>query len=177
MAMKINRSLIWRVGILFAFIALAGCVSVSRPDILANNEFLKALMGPDLVSVLVVILTITFASVANIHLSISRMVAGALNRGVASHAASGVRVQINSNAWVIFWAFVVALISLFVYGQFPNEEMVRSFATASCLTVLVLNGLVMHDLYRTIFILVTNDPFNSDQSNGQDYSQESPPAG
>ena len=175
--MKPNRSLIWRVGILFAFIAIVGCVSVSRPDILAENEFLKAFMGPDMVSVLIVILTITFASVANIHLSISRMVGAAKDRARAARAANGVRSQINSNAWVIFWAFLVAMIALFVYGEFPKEEMVRSFATATCLTVLLLNGLVMHDLYRTIFILVTNDPFTPKADDGQDYTSESPPAG
>lgn len=174
---KVSRSLIWRVGILFAFIAIAGSVSVSRPDILANNEFLRAFMGPDMMAVLVVILTITFASVANIHLSISRMVSGAANKAAASRAAEGVRTQINSNAWVIFWAFLVAIIALFLHGQFPKEAMVRSFATAACLTVLLLNGLVMHDLYRTIFILVSNDPFAPEPDNGEDYTSESPPTG
>lgn len=134
-------------------------------------------MGPDMVSVLVVVLTITFASVANIHLSISRMIGAAPNPRKAAQAAEGVRRQINSNAWVIFWAFVVALVALFVYGQFPDEDMVRSFATATCLTVIVLNGLVMHDLYRTIFILVTNDPTLAKADNGQDFSSESPPTG
>lgn len=159
--MKNNRSLIWRVGILFAFIVLVGCLSISRPDILVENEFLKAFMGPDLVAVLVVVLTITFASVGNIHLSIGRMVANSTNRQAASLAASGVRIQINSNAWLIFWALIFALIALFVYGQFPEEVMVRSFATATCLTVVLLNGLVMHDLYRTIFILVSNEDLAS----------------
>lgn len=172
--MKVSRSLIWRVGILFAFIAIVGSASVSNPHLLAGNTFLIALMGPDLVSVLVVVLTITFASVANIHLSISRMVSAARNREAANAAANGVRKQINSNAWTIFWAFVAALIALFIYGQFPDNTMVRSFAVAACLTVIVLNGLVMHDIYRTIFILVTNDPLTDRKIDSQDCHQGPP---
>lgn len=176
-AMKANRSFVWRAGILFSFIAVVYSASVANPHLLASNEFLMALMGPDLVAVLIVVLTITFASVANIHLSISRMVAMAPNRKAASTASERVRGQINSNAWAIFWAFVIALIALFVYGQFPKEPMVRSLCIATCLTVVVFNGLVMHDLYRAIFILATNAPATEIKDNGQDFSDESPPAG
>lgn len=174
--MKLNRSTIWRLGILFAFIAIVGSASVNRPYIFAGNEFLKAFMGPDLVSVLVVVLTITFASVANIHLSISRMIASAPNRRSAEIAANGVRYQINSNAWLIFWAFAVALVALFLYGEFPCNVTVRAVMMAVCMTVVVLNGLVMHDLYRTIFLLVANSPFGETNSDRQDFSDEGPPA-
>lgn len=175
--MKLNRSSVWRIGILFAFISIAGAVSVSRPGDLADNTFLKALMGPDLVAVLVVVLTITFASVANIHLSISRMVASAKDKPKADGAAAGVRQQINSNAWLIFYAFIIALCALFLYGQFPEDESVRAVMMAVCMTVVVLNGLVMHDLYRTIFLLVANAPFGDSKNDGQDFSGDSPPSG
>jgi len=173
--MKVRSSHIWRIGILFAFIAIAGSVSVSRPDILTKNEFLKAFMGPDMVSVLVVILTITFASVANIHLSISRIIGSCSNRNEAMEASKGVRKQINSNAWLIFWAFLVALLALFFYGQFPEGDMVRSICISICLSVFLMNGLVMHDLYRTIFILVENYLPNDKSGDGQDFSQDTPP--
>lgn len=151
--MRASRSFIWRAGILFSFTALVGSMSVSRPDLLTGNTFLSSIMGPDLVAVLIVVLTITFASVANIHLSVSRMIATAPDREKARAASAGVRGQISSNAWLIFWAFLAALIALFIYGQFPNEAMIRSFSISVCLIVVLLNGLVMHDLYRAIFIL------------------------
>jgi hypothetical protein len=174
--MKMPQSSVWRIGTLFAFVAISGSLSAARPDILANNGFLRQLMGPDLVSVLVVALTITFASVANVHLSISRIIASAPKPEDAKVAARPVRAQLNSNAWTIFWAFLVALIGLFVYGATKNE-MAQSFAMSVCLTVVLLNGLVMHDIYRSIFILVANEEAGKGQNVEQDYTQDSPPTG
>lgn len=139
--MKLNRSTIWRVGILCAFIAIIGSLSVCRPTALSRNSFLTQFMGPDLISALVVILTITFASVANIHLSIGRMIIRSKNPQAAKDAASRVRSQINSNAWLIFWGLVVVLVALFIYGEFPRDDMVRAVMVAICLTVVLLNGL------------------------------------
>lgn len=173
--MKLSRS-VWRVGTLLAFIAFVSCLSVARPDILADNKFLDAFMGPDLVSVLVVALTITFASVANVHLSISRMVAAAPDPADAQQKAEPARRQLNSNAWSIFWALLVALGALFLHGA-TDDIMARSFATAICLTVVLLNGLVMHDIYGSIFILVASQIPKGPRNDGQDYSQDSPPTG
>ncbi|PTW44705.1 hypothetical protein C8J25_109135 [Sphingomonas faeni] len=156
--MKGNRANIWRIGILFASIAIVGALSISRPAVFAKNRFLQAFMGPDMVSVLIVMLTITFASVANIHLSITRMVALAPDRAEAAGAAGRARAQLNTNAWTIFWAFAVSLLSLIVNGEYPKDELVQSTTTGVCLVVLILNGLVMHDIYRSIFLLVANEP-------------------
>jgi len=154
--MKVSRANIWRICILFAFIAIVGSTAISHPKALANNRFLDALMGPDLVAVLVVVLQITFASVANVHLSISRLVARAPNKDAAAAAAKPARDELNSNAWAIFWAFLVALVALFLNGEFPNDVMIDALTTAACLSVIVFNGLVMHDLYRSIFLLAAN---------------------
>lgn len=173
--MKLNKANLWRITSLMAFIAVIGSVSVSQPTWLSENAFLKQLMGPDLVSVLVVALTITFASVANIHLSIGRILASARNKAAARASAARVRAEINSNAWTIFWAFLVALFALFLYGATKSPH-AQAAAIAICLTVILLNGLVMHDIYRSIFILVASEP-QSGTNDNQDYSKDSPPAG
>lgn len=154
--MKLHRGNVWRVGILFAFIAIAGSTAVVRPVVLADNKFMHSLMGPDLVSVLVVVLTVTFASIANVHLSISRLVAKAQDQATATRVALLARDELNSNAWSLFWAFLVALIALFVNGEFPADKLIDALTTAVCLTVVLFNGLVMHDLYRSIFLLASN---------------------
>lgn len=174
--MKPSNSSAWRIGILFAFIAIAGSVSVSRPHLLTGNTFLQALMGPDLIAILVVALTITFASVANVHLAISRLVASAPNQKQAKVAAGRARHQLNSNAWTIFWAFLASLVALLAYGMTQNPTIKAAMITA-CLTVVLLNGLVMHDIYRSIFILVSLDQPNGRITGQQDFAQDSPPAG
>lgn len=173
-----TRANLWRIGILFAFIAIVGALAVSRPEALADNRFLDEFMGPDLIAVLVIVLTITFASVANVHLSISRMIARtpAPDKAAARGAATGARSEINSNAWTIFWALVVTLIALFLNGEFPKDKMVDAITTAVCMTVVLLNGLVMHDIYRSIFMLVASERAGTTNDEGQDYSTDSTPA-
>jgi len=170
--MKVTRVAMWRIGTLFAFVSIVGSLAVSRPSALAENKFLDELMSPDLVAVLVIVLTITFASVANVHLSISRLVARATNRMAAERAASAARKELNSNAWTIFWAFLVALIALFVNGEFPRSEMVDALTTAVCMTVILLNGLVMHDIYRSIFLLVANEQAASQEQGETEYNAD-----
>jgi len=162
--MKLHSGNIWRIGILFSFIAIVGVTAIAMPPVLSDNRFLDALMGPDLVSVLVVVLSITFASVANVHLSISRVVARASNSAEAQAAAQAARAELNSNAWSIFWAFLVALSALFINGEFPKNKLIDSLTTAVCLTVVLFNGLVMHDLYRSIFHLASSAGAEHDQN-------------
>ncbi len=173
--MTVKKSSAWRIGILFAFISIVGCLSVSRPETLSENKFLSALMGPDLVSVLVVVLTITFASVANIHLSVSRMVASAPDKESVLHSASLVRQELNSNAWCIFWALGVALVALFIHGAYAESDIVKAMMIAVCLTIILLNALVIHDIYRTIFILVAHVPTAQAENRSPDYSSDTPP--
>jgi hypothetical protein len=166
----VTRANLWRIGILFAFIAIVGSLAVSRPDVLADNRFLNDFMGPDLIAVLVVVLTITFASVANVHLSISRLIARAPDRAAAENAADGARGEINSNAWAIFWALMVALIALFLNGEFPDDKLVDALTSAVCMTVVLLNGLVMHDIYRSIFMLVASERVGKADGEGPNYT-------
>lgn len=147
----------WRIGLLCFFAAIVGSISVCEPAWLAKNGFLLNLMTHELLGLLVVILTITFASVANIHLAISRMVSRAANRSAAGAAANSVRREINSNAWTIFAAFLVALASLVLKGAFQDNDHVVAVAHAVGLTVIALNVLVLHDIYRSIFGLAAAD--------------------
>lgn len=142
---------VWRVGIFCAFVAVVGAMAVCEPAWLATNMFLDALMSHELLALLVVILTITFASVANIHLAISRMVQQAPDPAAANASADGARREINSNAWTIFLAFIAAVIVLLVKGWAQGNQHVVAFAHAVGLAILLLNVLVLHDIYRSIF--------------------------
>jgi hypothetical protein len=170
-----SREGIWRIGTLFAFIAISGASAFYRPEILADNRFLDEFMGPDLIAVLIIVLTITFASVANVHLAITRMVSRAPDRVAADRVAGEARREINSNAWTIFWALMCALIALFFNGEFPKDKIVDALTTAACLTVVLLNGLVMHDIYQSIFMLVASERAGTKDGEGQDYSTDSTP--
>lgn len=149
---------VWRIGILFAAIAILGSMVVCQPGWLASNEFLLTIMTHELVSILVVILTITLASVANIHLAITRMLGGVKgDKTAATNAANGVRREINTNAWTIFWAFVLAVAALVWKGAYPNNLHIVAAAHAIGLTILLVNVMILHDIYRATFGLARAD--------------------
>ena len=60
--------------ILVAFILFCSVSTVVKPEFLANNVFLVEFVNQELLALLAVILAITFASVANIHLALNRIV-------------------------------------------------------------------------------------------------------
>jgi hypothetical protein len=161
----------FRIGLLFAFVAIVGAMVVCQPTWLADNEFLKSVMTHELLGLLVVILTITFASVANIHLAITRMVSSAgQNRDAANESARGIRREINSNAWTIFAAFIVAVGSLLWKGAFPHNVFIVAASHAIGLIVIMVNVLILHDIYRAIFGLAGAD------TGGTDHTDDAPRA-
>lgn len=94
--------------ILVVYTGVVTAATICHPSLLANNKFLMAFISHELLGLLAVIMTITFASVANIHLTISRLVAQAPaeKREAARAAIADTRAELNSNAWLLFWAFV-----------------------------------------------------------------------
>ncbi len=104
-------------------------------------------------------MTITFASVANIHLTISRLVAQAPaeKREAARAAIADTRAELNSNAWLLFWAFVAASIILLVKGIVTGNVWVESAANGLALGTLLVNVLVFYDIYQTSFTLASSD--------------------
>lgn len=170
----------WRIGILFAFVAILGAIAVSKPVWLSSNVFLRDFISFEIIAVLVVILTITFASVANIHLALNRIEAKA--KGSRKSRIGEIRQEVNSDAWVIFWAFIVCVAALLIKGAFPQNVHIVAAANAVGLTVLLINALVLHTIYRAIFALVTvenllGEESTSSSEKAQDYSNDSPPAG
>ena len=78
------------------FAAVAGfvitcCFSAYRPEWLGNNKFLHDFVASDVVSRLVVVLSITFASAENIHLYLSKI------EGEMGTSFESTRQQINQN--------------------------------------------------------------------------------
>lgn len=155
-----------RYGIFFCSATVVFAIVVCRPSWLVDNKFIDEFVGPELLSLLVVILTITFASVANIHLSLHRFTVSASKE--RRESIRDIRTEINYNAWLIFSAFVICVISLFVKGTVGDNLVGEAVTNGVCLLVLLLNVLVMHDLYHAIFALVSTDTPQSIKSKKDD---------
>jgi hypothetical protein len=156
--------------LLTAFGLFVAVATLCKPAFLATNIFIDAFVGDQLLSLLAVIMTITFASVANIHFMLNQIIGKIFAHDVAKgqRAAAGTRKQINDNAWWLFWGFVVCCGLLIVKGIGAENEYVRSAMNGLSLTVLVANILVFYDIYRTIFELASSDIAVRGGSSGAD---------
>jgi hypothetical protein len=142
---------IYRFGIFFVFAAVMLATVICKPQWLADNNFLKEFISSEIVAVLIVILTITFASVANIQFALNR-IEYRLGKEIKSKIVD-IRGELNSDAWIIFWGFIVCISALVLKGAFENIH-VQALANAIALIVLLLNVLVMHAIYRSLFALI-----------------------
>jgi hypothetical protein len=148
-----------KIVIMIAFILFVAVATVAQPTFFAQNSFLDPLVSHEILALLAVVLTITFASVANVHLALNQVIARVYRRDLAKgqNRARAVRDDINDNAWLLFWAFVFCLAVLLLKGQMGDNLFWRSALNGLALAVLILNGLVLYDIHRTVFALASSD--------------------
>lgn len=110
---------------------------------------------------LVVVVTITFASVSNIELSLNRMqrrIADKAKRQELDQRFAGpLRREIRSSAWLIFWALVVAVAAVLIKGAWSDNQFVLSLTHGIAILILITNGVVIYDIYGTSFALIEGD--------------------
>jgi hypothetical protein len=74
-------------------------------------------------------------------------------RRLETDSASPLRTEINSSVWLLFWTFVVCLVTVAVKGQFETNEYVLSFAHSIAIVAVAINAIVLYDVHATIFAL------------------------
>lgn len=141
--------------VLIGFGAVLASMLVCKPSWLSDNTFLKDFVSFEILSLLAVILTVTLASVANIHLSINRIIVKHFS-GRAEHAraAEEIKSEIKQNAWVIFYSFFFAVLLLFVKGLNESETLIVAICNGAMLWILLLNLMCILDIYRVIYGIV-----------------------
>ncbi len=148
---------IFITSILFA-VSISVTLSLFFPNILANNKFLLEFSGPNMIAVLVIIMTITFASVANIGLTVSRIqgsIKDATERQrVRDEIADPLRAETRSSAWLLFAATAAAFAISLAKGWAAENIHILSLSHGLSLTILMIFGMVLYDIYSTIFELV-----------------------
>jgi hypothetical protein len=167
-----------KIGILIAYVLFVAVATLCKPDFLASNEFLKDFVGSELLSLLAVILAITFASVANIHLALNQIIARVYEKNIehGQVKAGEIRKEINSNAWLLFYAFLACAAVLFFKALFSDNDYVLSAMNGIALGTLLVNVLVFHDIYSTVFALAASD-LAVRGAQPPDYDPETPSAG
>ena len=141
--------------IVVSMVTIAISATICVPTFFGSNDFLKAFITFELLNVLAVIVTVTLASIANIHLSLNRIARLAFtDKPTARNRAAIVRREINQNGWALAVLFVIACALLFLKGAKPENIYVLSIVHSLGLTILLTNLLVLYDIYAVIYSLV-----------------------
>lgn len=160
---------------LIALGAVICAIIVCRPQWLAENDFLRGFVNHEALALMAVILTVTLASVANIHMALNRIVVRRF-RGDSKlkKAASEVKQEINDNAWYIFWGFVLTIFVLLVKGLNTDNQLIVATSNGIVVWTLFLFIFCMYDIYKVIFGIVDLEmEVSADAIGVEDYTSES----
>lgn len=135
--------------IFFGAAAILGAVIVCRPELLAGNVFLRGFINHELVNILSVIVTVTAASGANLHLSFNRAEEALGREGLFQSA----RREVTKSVMILLVAFGATIVTLIFRSYWLDHETVLATFNAACLMILLLNVLVLIDLTTAIFEL------------------------
>lgn len=140
---------------LILIIVLAGvmtCISITLPSLIPSNQFLEHFIGPDMLNIMAVIMTIAIASIATIHIWFNE-----LESKCGKKVFGKARREINHDAEVLIWLFVIELIVLIVRSFFEGKVMVISLFDGMALLLLLSSVLCLVDIMGTVKALTPED--------------------
>ncbi|WP_152485771.1 hypothetical protein [Euryhalocaulis caribicus] len=143
--------------IIIAAATVVSVLTVCHPSVLAGNKFLDEFVSHEILALLIVILTITLASIGNIHLTLTRMVSRFESRAEGELAAKPARDEINSSGWSLLYAFGLCTVALLIKGGAESNIYAQSGVNGVALVILLFNLLVLKDIYDTVYDLVKED--------------------
>ena len=126
--------------------------TVFKPDVLSDsNKFLADFVNQNILAILGVVLTITLASAAQIHLALNE-VENKAKKVIFTKTRSGVH---SSSYWLIglfFLSILVALVKPYFMASIPWQ----SFFNGAALFILFWMVLIMASLMRLVFAIKPN---------------------
>ena len=135
--------------ILIVLVGLVLACAVSAPEILSDkNSFMKNFVGPEFLGVLGVILAITLASSAQLHLEFNKIEERFKAHGLTKTRAS---VRQDTYALIVLFAFGIAL-AVFK-SLLASEAWAQTIFNGFAIIVVVANVLLLLDLTRTTFAI------------------------
>lgn len=138
-------------------IVLAGIViamSVCQPAILAHNKFLEGFINQEILSIMAVIMTISIASIATIHIWFNE-----LEDKHGKKVFGAARREINQAAFYFIGLFLAQLVCLIVRSLplFDGKETAMSLFNGGSLLLLLCSVLTLMDIMGVVRALTPTD--------------------
>lgn len=142
---------------LITVIVLSGVtvsLSVCHPAILATNEFLAGFINQEILNIMAVIMTISIASIATIHIWFNE-----LEEKHARKVFGAARREINQAAFYFIWLFIFQLVLLVVrsLSVFDHSDIARSLFNGFSLILLLCSVFTLLDILGVVRALTPAD--------------------
>lgn len=140
-------------------IAVYIVLSISAPWVLGDkNEFLKNFVNHEFLNLLGVIVAITLASAANLHLEFNK-IEDMAKREILPRTRAKVKL---SSIWLIA-LFALGFLTVTVKPLIPYSEISTSLVNGIAVLIVIFNILVLIDLTQLVFRIEPIYKINSDE--------------
>lgn len=130
--------------ILIGLCTVLSVISFAQPWMLDDhNSFLKAFIGADYIATLGIIVSITLASAANVHLHLNGLTDETGRR--FEHTRRSIRRSCNS----LVWSFVAGIVLVTIKPLLPAAAYNSAMANSLALVIIYFDASIMLDLVRT----------------------------
>lgn len=128
-------------------------ISLAAPWALGDtqNTFLKNFVNHEMLSFLGVVVTITLASAASLHLELNK-----LEELAGSRVFIVTRRRIHLSAYALIWALVLAIALVTAKPLFGPSDTATSLANGAAILIILFNVLVLADITKLTFSLEPN---------------------
>jgi hypothetical protein len=123
------------------FVAMSVCV----PHVLAENQFLIGFINHEILGIMAVIMTISIASIATIHIWFNE-----LEEKHGKTVFGKARREINQAAFTMIWLFVGQLALLIIRSLFLQSIIVVSLFNGGSLLLLLASVITLLDVMGTV---------------------------
>lgn len=128
--------------------AIVIVLSATAPNVLGNeNDFLRGFVTHELLSILGVIVAITLASSANLHLKFNEIEEKYGQPG----GLADTRRRVHQGAYWLISLFLVSVLIVVLKPNFVGSPWAESLINGSCIVILVWSVLIMVAITRLIF--------------------------
>ena len=133
--------------LLIAALTVVVVCTVMRPDLLSDhNEFLAHFVNQELLALLVIIMTITLASAANLHLEFNKIEERYKKRGLTK-----TRHGVRQGAYFLIWLVSFSIVIVVLKPILADGAALQSAFNGAALVVLLWNVLILVELTQLAF--------------------------
>lgn len=131
------------------------CLSVAAPWALGDtqNSFLKNFVNHEMLSFLGVVVTITLASAASLHLELNK-----LEEQAKARIFFNTRHRIHQSAYALILGLIAGVALVTAKPLMGTTDTATSFVNGAALLIILFNVLVLTDLTKATFALTPTIP-------------------